>query len=276
MSRDWDESEHPRWPAETPEGRGGEFRGASSPVSWLDRVGGLLAGFMTHGQIASYRERTDYTDSPMTGGGSATVTLREFDDGTRLVIKEHGYEEEADNEYKASHIGWAIGAPVPAVVGDLHDSNTTWSQYIVGDRASERIHGWRTWDEFAEKQSELAMSLEGSFELGLLDYLINNQDRHSGNWIITPPVRGGPKAVGIDHGHIDNLGTDVHSIVSPFVEWIISDYGNINDLTGAISRAELDEIARRISSLAETGDIDERDRDKLLKKIRDLRNHTDR
>ena len=281
MSRDWNEAEHPRWPAETPGGKGGEFRG-DAPGGWLDQAaGGLLAGFMTHNQIAAYREREDYEvfDVGGSNAGSSMIHGREYPDGTRLVVKQHEYDESAYNEYVASHIGWAIGAPVPAVVGDLQHADTTWSQYVVGDVANTRIHGWSTWDEFAEKQSELAMSLRGSFELGLFDYLIHNTDRHAGNWIVTPPamlhrVPQPAKVVGIDHGHADIVGNSLDSISSPFSEWIFSDFGSINDLTGAITGAELDVISFRIASLEADGIISRPEMDRLLRKIRDLKRHT--
>lgn len=54
MSRDWDESEHPRHPAGTPGGRGGEFRRFAAPgihrimanttAGWVERVSRRLAG----------------------------------------------------------------------------------------------------------------------------------------------------------------------------------------------------------------------------------------
>lgn len=272
MSRDWQESEHPRDP------RTGEF--TDKPGGWLAQAaGGLLAGFMTHDQIAPYRERDDYEVfnlGPTAVAGSSLIHGREYSDGTRLVVKQHDYDESAYNEYTASRIGWAVGAPVPAVVGDLEYPDITWSQYVVGDVAGTRLGHLAAAEDYAEAQSKMAMSIQGGFELGLFDYLIHNTDRHSGNWIITPPVRDGPKVVGIDHGHIDVMGRTGDSLSSPFSEWILGDQGQINDLTGKISGAELDAIARRIEDLEALGDISRPEMVRLLRKIRDLKGHTNR
>ena len=278
MSRDWAESEHPRWPAKTPGGRGGEFRGGT-PGGWLDQTaGGLLQGFMTHAQLAAYRNRTDYTESPHIGGGSSITRIREYSDGQRLIAKEHEYSESAANEVAASYIARAIGAPAPAVVHDPNADSGTLAQYIVGDTAANHIHGWSTWDEFAEKQSELAMNIDGSFEIGLLDLLIHNTDRHSGNWIITPPEGrfGGRRAVAIDHGHADIGNRHADEISSPFIEWFTTDYGTPTDISGAITRAELDAIDARFGELEAAGVISTPERRKLAAHIKDLKRRTDR
>lgn len=283
MSRDWVETEHPRWPAETPGGRGGEFRGDDAPDGWLTQTaGGLLQGFMTHRQLLTYVGRTDYEEGGHIGGGSSITRVREYSDGTRLVAKEHEYSESAANEVTASYIARAIGAPAPAVAyadqDPASDDTTTLSQFIVGDAAANHIHGWSDWDEFAEKQSELAMNIPGSFEIGLLDLLIHNTDRHSGNWLITPPEGrfGGRRAVAIDHGHADVGNRYAESISSPFIDWFYTDYGTPTDISGAITRAELDAIDARFQHLQDIGAISTPTRRKLAAHIRDLKRRTDR
>ena len=81
---DWNPGDHPRWPAETPGGRGGEFRDEDTPGGWLAEIGNPH-GLMTHAQVASYVDREDFTEHMLAGGNSAYTTLRTYSDGRRVV-----------------------------------------------------------------------------------------------------------------------------------------------------------------------------------------------
>jgi hypothetical protein len=96
--------------------------------------------------------------------------------------------EQQDAEELAAQVAEAVGVRVPAV----HRSGPeeTLFELIDGETGLEKLFGVDWFDA-----RDLARTDEGIM-LGLLDALIDNSDRHEGNWMID---RDG-KLVGIDHG----------------------------------------------------------------------------
>lgn len=129
------------------------------------------------------------------GGVQGRVYRYELD-GNKVVLKEYRgdpdffqdrerWDETADREVLTSKLADAIGAPVPKTV-----------------RYSQRgvVQEWVDIDPIRGNVSRargLSVDADGAKELGLLDYLIGNSDRHAGNYFWD---EAGSKVVGIDHG----------------------------------------------------------------------------
>lgn len=122
--------------------------------------------------------------SALSGGQSATTELVTFPNGAfvRKTGMDWGDPDEvaaslrlqADAEQLASLVGQAIGAPVVRVYRENDD--TVWMNWVEGDVGAGDVSG---------RDGQL---------LGLLDHLIANADRNSGNIITSPDG-----LVGIDH-----------------------------------------------------------------------------
>lgn len=252
----WDEHEHPRWPAHTPDSRGGEFRDGDTPGGWLAEIGNPH-GFMTHAQVDSYVGRDDFTEEMLAGGNSAYTTLRTYSDGRRMVWKNHddgeyfeGEDQKADIEVVASWIGWAAGAPVPAVVMD-NEPEATLSEYIPGEVGAAAIKRQLGPDAISPSlvirtEKEYVETLPGAWQLGLMDLLIGNDDRHPGNWIIRPDGH----VVGIDHA---NARIAFPSTLSPFTSWFVDRYGDHSYINNPMTAAQANQTIRRLELLHERG-----------------------
>lgn len=193
---DWDEAEHPRHPADTPGGRGGEFR-----EKWTDQIAERMFGGailraaidsgiaheeeITHGHSGAYVHRVTYNNG--------VVAIRKgFGDTKNWQDLEP--DRQADAEELAAALAHAIGVPVPRVVRTA--PNEVVMQLAEGDlgyRVIERR--WRgDWDLY--KQQKKKEPTPGDLRLGLFDLLIDNADRENpANWL--EGSDGDP--IGIDH-----------------------------------------------------------------------------
>lgn len=211
MSRGWDESEHPRWPAGSGD-RSGEFR---------EKTGGWVAAVATairspEQELRDLVSRAEVVrQSELSGGAVADTqvhTLRDTDGSRHFVVRKR-YNEwgkpAVAREALVAQIARVIGAPVPTTIADWDSLERGWPtlymDYIEGEtplRMAQLQAG-------TPPYSDVGATLDGIFEsaaespdagrLGLLDLLIYNQDRNDGNWLITP---GGGLA-GIDHSSVD-------------------------------------------------------------------------
>lgn len=226
MARTYVEQEHPRWPAGSPGGRGGEWRPKAG--GWagavVDRLGYGPRDELLH--VLKNGLKVDQTD--LTGGETAAVQVFDFEmpDGSirKLVRKRHGKRDEAHNETNASILAEAIGAPIEPVVLDPSNDRVTWTPLVQGRSAMELLatayHGNQvTWNEIYHENEALYFEAIKSTAythglarlillqqdtdqgrlLGLFDMLTHNTDRHEGNWL----VLGSGLPVGIDHTHLE-------------------------------------------------------------------------
>lgn len=217
------EEEHPRHPAGSPGGRGGEWRPKISgwATAVLERMGhgprAELEYTLQHG-IA-----VDQVD--IVGGESSQVRIVDFElpDGStrRLIRKRVESPGVAHTEANMSLIGEAVGAPILPVVVDRSNPRVIWTPLADGKSAMELLatsyHGNQaTWAEIYKENEELYFEAIKSQQyniglaglitvvqdtdegrlLGLFDMLVQNGDRHEGNWLIT-----NTGIVGIDHSH---------------------------------------------------------------------------
>jgi hypothetical protein len=120
--------------------------------------------------------------------------------GGNLIQKHYPHgERKIAREVAASHVGRALGLPVPAAIIDPDHPDTLHMEYAPGRLAegTEYAQGWHPAPHTIE-------SLEGQ-RMGFYDTLISNGDRHSGNWIVSPDGR----IIPIDHGEaMDTLWDD--------------------------------------------------------------------
>lgn len=167
---------------------------------WAQRISARLAGghrftrgLMSHEQVASYADRTDFEEIGSAGGTYGRVTFRRYSDGTVLAHKVLFLREEseADNEVEASLIARALGVPMPAVVRDPTDRRgvSLLMEYIPEpDWAAEGL--------FRNRAEGESFDHDTGRLLGLLDVIIGNGDRHGRNVRLAPDGT----VVGIDNG----------------------------------------------------------------------------
>lgn len=130
------------------------------------------------------------------GGAIGDTRQVVFTDDSKAVKKisardcwGHSGEDQAASEQLVSLLGRSFGAPVPPVY--RHDAKTIYMGWVDGSLG----HNLRGFD-WGDNAADLVKSTDGAHRLGLLDILVNNMDRHGGNWLVD--AKGSP--VGIDHG----------------------------------------------------------------------------
>jgi len=114
------------------------------------------------------------------------------------------------NEILASHVAKVIGAPVPEIGVNPHKQQSRNAE--AHELIMPKIPGKTGWDYGFGRGTD---HLQGGLELGILDYLIANGDRHGGNYIISPD---GKSVTGIDHEYSFFDPTHPAFNQSPFVE----------------------------------------------------------
>lgn len=175
-----------------------------------------------------------------TYGTQATVKVRDLPDGTKVVTKQvAGYSgesiEDLGREELAFYVSQAIGAGVPAVV--RLPSSETWEgiaeDFVPGDVGASVLPGNEDYYTALNKMYE-----KGQLTIGLLDYLIGNLDRNTGNFI----VKDDGTLVPIDHG----LAFGDEPAGSPFVNLpVLHKMGDakVDELAGNMAQVR-DEFTR--------------------------------
>lgn len=289
MTRDWDESEHPRWPADAPGGRGGEFRSAAG--GWAQATLFQMGISPEQDILQVLRDGVETGRTELSGGNSAQTEIVDFklpDGSTRRLVTKTSNEHDVAYETLASAIAReALDAPVPVVVPDPHMNRRLWMPLVDGYTPMQRLmddyrdyahdyggvldddddgeHSgsedevdWEGfWDYASDEEHEIVEEHVYGYEgatLGLLDLLLRNSDRHIGNWLIKPVDQ---TIVGIDHTHIDlftRLDEDdevgPHWWDSPFTRALFIE----NDTTGDVERvnwhpADIQEAYRHLQAL---------------------------
>lgn len=150
----------------------------------------------------SYDTYHDDTDSFAGGNVAQAVDLVTLADGSRAVRKttKSGQEDEARRELLTQRIFNALG--VTDVVTTRLDDRSTLTSYVDGKTGSRTIvdaqRGKPLPHEISNNIVAAAVISPGGREIGLVDWLTDNPDRHEGNWII----RGDGSVAGIDHGNV--------------------------------------------------------------------------
>lgn len=179
----WDPKDHPRWPGDTPGGRGGEFRDAEYGA-WVGRIAGQL-GFPTGLQAAissGIREEEQHFE----GNSGAKITRPHFNNGDigirknigRGTIGERPVDEETDAEVLGAATARALGVPAPEVI-------RTAPNEVMMTLIPSRPSGWA---QYKRGQGLTVSDLQGreqparehttaEWRLGLFDLLVENHDR---------------------------------------------------------------------------------------------------
>lgn len=151
----------------------------------------LLRRVAREGEVAqSIRPGIQASVSRFELGGHKVLYKQYVDRGRPMEAQRAEWDETAHKEVLSSKLADAIGAPVPKAVR-------------YGDRSVVQ-----EWVDIRPNKGSIGgpgfMEAEGAKELGLLDYLIGNSDRHAGNYFYDDVA---DRVVGIDHGLVwSNVG----------------------------------------------------------------------
>lgn len=214
---------------------------------------------------ADYAQRADALDASIRSGVVAQHRLAQGDvgdtrrvslaDGTEAVYKESLGDvgrwtprDQTDAETLAASVGGAIGAPVPAV--QRVNPTSVYMELAPGDVGAVKVRQWRREVDDSElSDSNIPKELlrgDDALRLGLLDVLIDNPDRHSGNWLVDQ----GGRLYGIDHGlAFKRSGTDEPFTDSPFAEAFLTPGGSYLREGVPMAAGELAAIRGRIEAL---------------------------
>jgi hypothetical protein len=130
-------------------------------------------------------------------GVQGNVDIVTLPNGEKVVHKIYhsGYEEMADTDELAYYVAQAIGAPSPPIARVSGGDPAEEVMGFVPGTTAARYLG----DQGYEALGELTQSEDGQ-KIGLLDFLIQNPDRHTSNWMVTPS--GSPVAIDNSSGFI--------------------------------------------------------------------------
>jgi hypothetical protein len=186
----------------------------------------------------------------LTGGESAVTELLTLADGTRVVRKSGvtaDVPDALDAEQAASLVARALGLRAPRVYRNAPDS--IWMEYVDDAITAEELRETdpAEWDA----RNRAALDLDDGSLVGLLDVLISNQDRNTGNWMMTADGRTIP----IDHGHSYTvLGADFETYL-PLPDQVdeVSGFGPFADSytsgSNPLTRSDVPEARRRLERL---------------------------
>lgn len=170
-----------------------------------------------------------HTSGPNLGGGfSADLVQKiELSDGRHAVLKRQS-PEEARREYLAGRVANAVGIK-GITVAQVSDRDIVMN-FVDGDPGAAKIKAAApnhlSYGESIaaiKAETKRQVRLRNGREIGMLDWLTDNQDRHSLNWMLSPD---GQSVTPIDHGRAGFKARmhrrEQHLVSqSPFVEeWV--------------------------------------------------------
>jgi hypothetical protein len=171
-------------------------------------------------------------------GQQGDTHVETYNDGSKWISKTLPAKADADREELAGKISDVLGAGAPSVV---RDSDTHVHQpFVQGKVAASLYHDHMSdaeVDAAGDKVKALLSTPEGK-RIGLLDKLIGNQDRHLGNWMISPDG----KPVPIDHNW---SWEGTKKTISPFSDAVYGPGIEPSDFTNA----QMDEWQSRLAAL---------------------------
>jgi hypothetical protein len=157
---------------------------ASAPVQ---RLKALIPAVLAAGRGA----RSD----PGGQGVQGITRLVTLPDGTKVIHKQGVSKDKADREELSYYVSQAIGAGAPALARIPDTDGLGEVQDVVPGKTAARL---ATDGKDPSADYELMNTPEAK-QIGLLDQLISNTDRHDGNWMVSPEG----KPVPIDHGQAE-------------------------------------------------------------------------
>lgn len=145
------------------------------------------------------------------GACNQYVEVGKMPNGEKVVFKGLGSKDERDREILATSVGKALDAPVAEAVQSSQLSSREVTMPMISGEEASRV-GWIRNAPGIGGPNDIANRVPGGKELGLLDYITRNTDRHYGNFIVTSDG----KAVGIDHGFTFKFEGDGRPLRSSF------------------------------------------------------------
>jgi phosphoinositide 3-/4-kinase-like protein len=154
----------------------------------------LTDPYETRRQALDRSIRSGIDGQDLIGGGAMGDTRRvRLADGTEAIYKRAmgewaagwGKRDQTDAEELGAMVAAAVGVRAPAI--QRADDDNLYMEIMPGGSAMSR--------RFYDDQGALADTPQG-MRMGLLDVLLNNTDRHSGNWMIDDAGQ----IAAIDHG----------------------------------------------------------------------------
>jgi hypothetical protein len=186
----------------------------------------------------------------LTGGESAVTELLTLADGTRVVRKSGvtaDVPDALDAEQAASLVARALGLRAPRVYRNAPDS--IWMAYVDDAVTAEELRETdpAEWDA----RNRAALDLDDGSLVGLLDVLISNQDRNTGNWMLAADGRTVP----IDHGHSYTVLAEDFETYLPVPDRVdeVTGLGPFADSftsgSNPLARSDVPEVRRRLERL---------------------------
>ena len=187
--------------------------------------------------------RIDVARTPPQGGAvhvRGTAQYLTAADGKKIFTKEVRSEDDVNNEVMAMRVANALGiesnhAASPesmVVIMDLIEGQLG-TQYNEAQGDSNAIQ--KDFVDDMENRPDVLL-------MGVLDYIIGNGDRNSGNYFVTPDN----KIVPIDHGNIDWEADEPDPRYSRFAHGLLD---RIRDGNSPISSAELLRLKNQVGAL---------------------------
>jgi hypothetical protein len=138
-------------------------------------------------------------------GNSAQTSVVTFNSGHKWVRKRDLDDDEFNTEVLASRVSDAIGAGAPpAIKRDGDEGTELWEPYLTGAKTAIEWEGGMNEDgePLNDDHDPYEMySSDNGLRIGVLDNLIDNEDRHEGNWMVTHNRKTGEDSPHpIDHG----------------------------------------------------------------------------
>jgi len=161
-----------------------------------------VASAISAGHKSGIESRSDPAES---AGISAATSIVKFKDGSAMVHKQFSPGEDAQKETAkevvAGRLSKIVGAGAPTVIHDPGNPAAILQPFSKGEVAAKYMGR----SDFTSLQN--AIDSDKGKSIALLDHLINNEDRNSGNWLINNGV-----PVPIDHGGAFNPAGTSRSI----------------------------------------------------------------
>ena len=137
-------------------------------------------------------------------GNSAQTSVVTFNNGHKWVRKRDLEDEEFDTEVLASRVSDAIGAGAPPALRREGEAGTElWEPFLKGAKTAIEWEGGMNEDgePLGDNDPYDMYSSDNGLRIGVLDNLIDNEDRHEGNWMVARNRKTGEESPRpIDHG----------------------------------------------------------------------------
>lgn len=231
---------------------------------------------------AAYRAGFTETEDLTRGNVSLSVKRVRLSDGTEAVVKS-GTEEEIFKEAVAGQLARKLGADFNAVAVEpdtvlmtfapgktanrtlldaekvlLDENGGLYPREFLRYKKNGQLERPPQYVFYEELEAKLVAESKGSKEIGILDFLIDNPDRHRGNWMID-----GDTIRPVDHGnarlhdgsYISSTGKEVDRVSgSPFAAYWMGErsnkYGERTGMKPRLTREEVEKVREAVESLA--------------------------